>query len=130
MCLALAAVALVIASLAWADGCRLSMADCGVIAKEMANARVSDVLDAQTFTPGMPSGPRGRALIERQYERRMARLPHPPTRIGDEMARMELCDAHDNARALRERALALPLSRSTAEALAGPPVTEDPRCRP
>lgn len=78
-------------------GCQLSTAECAVVAREIATEQVLQEEDARSFGTGMTPYERGRALIKRSISRSLARLPHLPIAIGNEVGRMQFCMAEDNA---------------------------------
>lgn len=104
-------------------GCRLSTADCTIIAREIANEEIARIADERRFhPPGMLEGPRGLELLKRHFARKAERYPHIPVRVANEWARMELCDAQaDAVNAMDDQQVSDMLNGKT-------PTLDDPRC--
>lgn len=83
--------------------CRLSHADCVVIARELAmndRARERD----EDALASLPPYQRGAKVMDLEYRRLRARARVLPVRLGNELARMKRCDAERRAAAASGRA--------------------------
>ena len=94
---ALLAVLLIGVSLPAYAGCRLSTAQCGVIAEEMRQAEIAKIVDYRNRPPGMTSYQASIWVFDRGISRLRERTAVLPRRIADEYIRMVYCDTSERS---------------------------------
>ena len=77
--------------------CRLTAAECMVVAREIAIDAELFVQDEEILGIGLPPQERAKALIQRDTERMAERLHHLPVPIANEISRMQICQVLDEA---------------------------------
>ena len=78
-----------------AGACRLTTAECDVIAHEIAAEQINIMRDEQEFGFGLSPYAKAQAIVARHFQRKAVRYKHLPVQIGNEWARMELCGHTD-----------------------------------
>lgn len=105
-----AAVCMLSAGGAQAASCRLTTAECAIVAEEQRAAEIAKIQDERNFPHSLPSAQRRLALLDREQERFRSRLKYLPKNISAELVRLLGCDV-------------------AAYAAAGRPYTPSPACR-
>jgi hypothetical protein len=97
----IAAALILLIAPAQAAECFLSHDDCVIIARELLMLDIQSRRDEAALS-FMPAYPRGLKVIELEGVNARARFAVLPIRIGNEMARMMLCDSERRHNLMRE----------------------------